>query len=61
MILKVIFVLVFGTLAGHGAYYLLSLLALSKEERLYLRSFYNALVNGQYKKIEPEDKDHGEA
>jgi len=59
--LKLVHVLIIGALTGWGTYTLLSYVALSKAERLYLKSFYNALLDGRYKEIKPEDDDHDEA
>lgn len=60
-LLKMAYTLVIGGLAGWGVYCLVSLAMLSKTERLYLKSFFQALLDGRYKEILPEDDDHDEA
>lgn len=61
MILKTICTLIVYCLAGWGVYCLVSLETLNKTERLYLKSFFRALLDGRYKEIKPEDDDHDEA
>lgn len=57
MVLKIFAALIIGCLVGWLVDYILIRTGLTKEEWIYLKTFYEALCDGRYKKVDPKEED----